>query len=1064
MCIMLLCQVSRAPAATESGDLIVDVRAASSGAPVPLARILLQADVSSVGYTGDDGKATFEALAPGSYRVAASKRGFLPQQSPLFEIRANITTTISIVLSAQGSLKQIGSVRISQSPLRIANSVGQSDSLRALDGSLRDAIGDLPGLTSSSAGLSIEGAPESLTGTSIDGLNIPGVGGQLANRGINDDLFASASASADPSSGSVGGQVNFHTYQPTLAPQEQATFEYGSDNSSNALFMARGSAGALGYVAEHAVRGTVGDLTGLTFPDRSGLTYLHDGDDFSEGDLGKLRWSPSLSQTLTLTATSSNDRRALACDYDVALLPCGYGPGMFADQHTSLASLSESAVIGMTTLSAAAYVAGNRFDDDESTRLFAGEPAPEAQRLESLTRGAQLQALLPAFGKHEFSLNAAEYGLTVTATSLSSLGPFSGTSSDAYRALSIGDQYRPNGALTVTQSAGYEGSSGVSGFSASVQGRWQPASSVAYNLEADTGSLGASISQPLSAIPAPTDLIYDCAEHQVVGQVQTSSSNAQRSDGVRSSIEHAGKRGRLLATAWSRSIEGSPAQVVLGASDLPLPPGYGFTVDSLWQSPFVCGGGAPPPNLLFTSTVPANEVNRGALLAGALQIGGATTLSAFASVQSTYIAGGVSASESLAPFGAQLPGIPLHRAAVVLTSKVTPAIDVLADANYVFGGNAYGLGQYTLVNAGVAFPLGIGSLAVVGRNLTNRYAGTFVGLSDFEALPRYEASPLFLPGTLLRPRSVDVTYTVRLGRLSGGSGASTTTATDEVAQQSQDVAVVLHTFPASPPSHPLAIDPTNDACTPASARALEPILAAVQNMADAAERATSSGVYPAESREGSRRVGLAMLRYEPYDGGRRFIVSIDADVHLIPALFQCMRISSGDAQAAAAHGLAVLGRAPVGRFYLAYGPSVGLYLTVGGSQGAEQVQTDPVPSAPPKEPLKLRDDCPAQSRPIALVAADVLRRATVGGVLTSAEGDGVAVTAHAGASGGWLDVNLPDAFASTAVLSCLHVAGVPLAQLQAIGYAKPGSAALPLGYTTRYGIFTPLSSAPANGP
>jgi len=73
-----------AVAATDASDVIVDVVDASGGAPIGLARVLLQGESGTIGYTDAQGHARFESVATGSYRAAVAKRGFAQARSPLF--------------------------------------------------------------------------------------------------------------------------------------------------------------------------------------------------------------------------------------------------------------------------------------------------------------------------------------------------------------------------------------------------------------------------------------------------------------------------------------------------------------------------------------------------------------------------------------------------------------------------------------------------------------------------------------------------------------------------------------------------------------------------------------------------------------------------------------------------------------------------------------------------------------------------------------------------------------------------------------------------------------------
>lgn len=415
--------VAPSRAAGDASDVIVEVVDASTSKPLGLARVLVVGENGSIGYTDADGHARFESVATGTYRASVTKRGYLTAQSPLFDVVANRATTIRVQLAKPGGLKQIGSVSVTTSPSRASREVGQDDALRHLGGSLRDAIGDLPGVTASGDGFAIDGNDPSQTGTSVDGVPIAGAGG-LAGSGINSDLFAGASASSGAANGSLGGSLNFRTLQPTRLPQQQATLQYASDNGSSALLAARGSIRNLGYVVQHAARGRTNGLTGQNFTDISGLRYVHDGDRFAAGDLVKLRWAPALTQTLTLTASRTDQHNGIVCAQQTALFPCGFGPGLYAHQRGDFVTLGENATFGATSVFASGYVSSSQGSDDRSRATFAGIPAPSGTQTRSLARGASLSVQFPGGDRHEVSINGNLYAIGIEGTATNGLARF----------------------------------------------------------------------------------------------------------------------------------------------------------------------------------------------------------------------------------------------------------------------------------------------------------------------------------------------------------------------------------------------------------------------------------------------------------------------------------------------------------------------------------------------------------------------------------------------------------------------------------------------------------------
>src|ERR1700736_1245357 len=111
-------------AATDASDVVIDVFDAVSGAPISLARVLLQGEVGLIGYTDPDGHARFESVATGSYRAMVVKNGFVVARSALFDVVANRTSGVRVRLQRAGTLQQIGSVTVSSSPSRASREVG----------------------------------------------------------------------------------------------------------------------------------------------------------------------------------------------------------------------------------------------------------------------------------------------------------------------------------------------------------------------------------------------------------------------------------------------------------------------------------------------------------------------------------------------------------------------------------------------------------------------------------------------------------------------------------------------------------------------------------------------------------------------------------------------------------------------------------------------------------------------------------------------------------------------------------------------------------------------------
>jgi hypothetical protein len=1048
-------------AADESSDVTIDVVDALSGAPLALARVLLQGERGTIGYTDAEGHARFESVATGTYRARVVKRGYDAASSPLFDVFARRTTSIRVQLNKSGALKKIGTVTVSSSPVRASREIGQDDALRHLDGSLRDALDDLPGLTSSGDGVAIDGNDPSQTGMSLDGVPIPGAGGSFGGHGLNGDLFAGASASSGSSNGGLGGNVGFRTLQPTRFAQQLGTAQYGSLNDSAALLVARGSIHNLGYVIEHAVRGTNDSLTGATFTDESGLTYRHDGNVTTSGNLAKLRWAPALSQTLTLTAASTDTQNALACHQFTARFPCGNGPREFSYQHGALATLSESASIGATTLFLAGVVNQSRFDTDQGLRFFAGFPAPQTDSAHSFARGVTFSLQLPAAEVHELSFAATAFGTTFNGSTSSALGTIPFAQSASYRSASVIDRIRPNRRFTLTARTGVNGGSGNSSLTTGLDLRWQPTKDLAYSLSGSAGDAGGSIVINGLALPDPRSLTFDCADGTASGTLPATNAPRQRSSSLRASIERSGKRGRIALTAWTQSLQAAPVLAAFDGATIGLPAGYVSSVAALAASPYVCGA-APPPSLAFTSFVPADQLARGATLAGTLTIG-TGLLAAYATVQSRFVTNATSATAGLTPLGAQVPGAPLHRAGLVATVKLGRAVDALGNLSYTSANNPSRLPAYTLFNAGFATPLKYGSLAVVGTNLTNQLSDPFA-----RALPLSFGghAPLLLPATPLRARGVQATYTLRVGRLGAtgsGAGAAEPTAGEE--QDGVRIMIRATDFPTAPPSDALTIDPDNEQCTPVAARAAQSVFDAIGTIRNAAERAKRDGRYPETLPGIPTSVSKIPLRYVTYDDAARYAVVATGVIPAAAAMLNCARLHGGSPEEMTRRHL----YQPSGErnaFLIIYAPSIGLYV-MAPTQAPRggvlmRAEIDPIPEAAPADPFARKAACPASSKPIvdALVAAVQAARATPSGS-PPAESDVAVITPHDGTAR-WFEIAPRDQIAHAIVLNCLHVAGVPSERLKAAGIDDARRQGL--GFTDRFGLYAAGGPPQPQGP
>ena len=510
--------------------------------------------------------------------------------------------------------------------------------------------------------------------------------------------------------------------------------------------------------------------------------------------------------------------------------------------------------------------------------------------------------------------------------STNGLGAFAFSQGSAYRAAGFVDRIRPNDRLTFTARAGVNGGSGNGSVATGLGVHWQPARDVAYDLTGSTGDAGAGVVINGAAFPDPRSLTFDCAHGEAIGSLPAVNAARQRSSSLRASAEKSGKRARIALTAWQQHQQGTPVLTAFDGAAIGLPAGYVPAVDALASSPYVCGLNAAP-STVFTSFTPADQTTRGATVAGTLQMGKAL-LAGYATVQSRFVTSYAFGTSALAPPGTQVPDVPLHRFGVVASAKLGRAVDALANVSYTAANNPNRLPAYAVFNAGFAAPLRVGTIAIVGSNLTNRFPGPFVSAGDVRTLPRSGLAPLALTAAPLAARAVSVTYTVRAGRLGAtGSGAGSADAAS-AASGEREVSIVLNFRPlpaASPGPEALRIDPDNENCTPIAARVAQPVLDALGVIRDVAERSKTASGYPAALRGAPNKVANVDLEYIPYDGNAHYAVAIGGSLLYSAAVINCAAIVFATPEDVVKRHLYVAPKLEKNGLFIAYSPLVGMY-------------------------------------------------------------------------------------------------------------------------------------------
>ena len=241
---------------------------ANSGSPLPGAHVVLQGATTT--NVPVDANGDFSLVAPpGSYRLAASERGYAPITAAV-DARRDVNLQISLEPLDSPKLRQIGSITVDGriAPLQGAiPSITLSRAHYDLLGQDRivDGLAQLPGLTfarpdggaaSAIAVVALRGPDPSESLIALDG--------QLLNDGNTGDLDlsrlpAAAFSAVDVTEGlgpedsngsnTFGGAIDLLSLRPTKAEHYALSLSEGSFGAAEGWFNATGTRGRLGYAA-----------------------------------------------------------------------------------------------------------------------------------------------------------------------------------------------------------------------------------------------------------------------------------------------------------------------------------------------------------------------------------------------------------------------------------------------------------------------------------------------------------------------------------------------------------------------------------------------------------------------------------------------------------------------------------------------------------------------------------------------------------------------------------------------------------------------------------------------
>ncbi len=1088
-----LCTVAQQ---SDTGQIRIVVTDASSKTPVELARVLLSGPVITSELTGRNGQVLFTDVPDGIYRARVLKGGYEAVTSEQFEIIEGNAVEVNVSLAQFSGLKVIGHITVHSSTVISADTINANSPQSLLSSDLAGALSKLSGVSISTSSddsdatetISLEGQDASQTQLTLDGipLNAPGTAGNL--RGFATDLFTGASVHFGPQAGALAGGVNFTTLEPTLSWLSYGSLALGSYGRYNYSAAETGSDGKLGVAVEVVDRNTPSLVDGDYYLDSSGLAYVHNGDNSTGGELVKLHYDLSDTQTLIGTFLGSTvDTNIVCLRYNYADMPCGYGPNNGMQSNFDLYSLTDDALVGDTTIQASLYGMDSKGLNDELNRYVDGIPSPSGSGTASGTNGFIINATLPSRQRHTIAIEAYD---TVTHETITPLVPqsipyYSGAAQSSYGALQLTDTIHSNDKLTLSEGFGVSRTSNAPASAlGSTAVTWRPDTLDTYSVQyALGGSSAGGLRQ--TELTDPASLRFDCYGNVAYGSAPGAQPGASNSSSVRVNYTHT-LFGGNIALALYREVEDNvvlPVDVngsVLAANGV-LPPDYASLVEQIWDSPAGCNaaaGTAVSPSQLYFSTAIAGtqRVYQGAELTSYLTFGG-LIVEPYYNITGAVIYSGsplVNNPYSFVIPGQQVAGTPLHKAGVTFLYKAQhSAVMYLWDAQYTSINNGNNLPSYLTFDGGLGAQLAHGTLTVVAQNITDSYGGVFTSPEwevPYTTIGGYVIKNLARP---LTPREYQVTYTVRFGqgvrllqsatpppnyghRGGGGPGGGGAMffgpgeGPPEAAGGGQGrggFRQLLEPLPSTPPAQPFAVTNDPQTCSASNAGYAQQLSTELTAFAARIEAAKTPAGYPATI--APPLLPDATITY--HDFGSTYALTITPKPgHPVRGIIGCMTIHI--ARAADVTSRHLYAPQSVGFFMpqLDFMPAVGLYLALRQQQeGQESFRVYVLPSTPPKAPFEVRSGggCTGDLYNTAVQMLGELRSYFTGGASAASW----TITQHAARAGTWYELDPGDPSTIGALLMCGRVSTATEQELTQRGY--DGKSIPELNYSPALGIY-----------
>jgi hypothetical protein len=1031
------------------GTVNVHITDTASKKPLAYVRVMLTGCDLRVGYTDVKGDLTFENVTLGSCDISAEAENHKRSEPYSFTLAENESQSIAFEMSETAS-KVIASVRSARGEPVSQARVGTKSSQYLLDGDLSSALGFGSDVLQGNTGMSIDGKDDLQTGYAVDGVPVAGLG-TAGLQGVDPDLFGGASVSTTASQGSLAGTLSYETALPTVSWISGGAASYGQFGSYSERVLETGSVGDVGIVAAYALRSSADFTNGQRYADTSGLDYAHQGVATTNGLLAKIRVPVTQSTSLTLTGITSNGYGNVVCPYDLGTLPCGYGPTPSASNSDRRATLTFAGIIGHTSVSLSYFESNTSQIQNMDGRIIALTPYPFYSQQSLLSHGA-----MGLIGANVGPNNVADVTFTTysLSESYSQTAPSNNAqlqSSTSYFEAKLDDTYSASRNISVEGVMGMSGTTGTpTAPTASLGASYQAGSRDTIVAQMRLGNQQVALSSPTLAAD-PASLIYDCANHEIVGSIQGGTTGAQHSETESLGWQHRATKSRFFANASLDAQAGVPANTIVNAAFLPagaLPVGYVQQVNSFAKS----SSGCPLdtfslPSDLYLQTL-VGDVRRRYTTARAGFAGEAIRnlqYGAFVTAVNARIYSNdplLNNPYSIYVPGRQIPNVPYAKGSLIFDYRNPRSpIEEIVAAQYLSSNNPLNLPANSQLLAGVAWNSPIGKIVVSGRNLTSTYAGTFYG-------PQY-AVPLGSIGgqsfgTIAQPyhqRSFNLLFLPRIGpagtereppvQIDQGNTSPSGFVETQFLPLTQSVATVR-----------IGLRNASGSCEASTYRRLKPSIDEINDFVASLKPSGSSY---------KKTFGPVTVVYIPLQ--RSYALElVPRDFATAIGMLSCVSLHQGSDDQYRQLGLYTPPDVSVGVTNILYSPRVGAYFYIRAPHSGPSVTFASLPKQPPVNPFAIKAQCSKESLPIVqrlvsqiepIVTNPKVGKNTIDGgiVVTQALPDGVM----------WSDIQITDVFAVSAVEECLSVAETDALTIKKLG---ANGAPLPdLNYTREFGLY-----------